>query len=57
MALDGKFDRTYVRDRAVRLYDMYALAKNYDYVFQNVLDIYRPSKNGWYSPDCHMSRA
>ena len=57
MALDGKFDRAYVRDRAVRLYDMYNLAKNYDYVFQNVLDIYRPSKNGWYSPDCHLSRA
>jgi mannosyltransferase OCH1-like enzyme len=57
MALDGKFDRTYVRDRAVRLYDMYNLAKNYDYVFQNVLDIYRPTKNGWYSPDCHLSRA
>jgi mannosyltransferase OCH1-like enzyme len=57
MALDGKFDRTYVRDRAVRLYDMYILAKHYDYVFQNVLDIFRPSKNGWYSPDCHLSRA
>jgi mannosyltransferase OCH1-like enzyme len=54
LALDGKFDRTYVRDRAVRLYDMYNLAKNYDYVFQNVLDIYRPTKNGWYSPDCHF---
>jgi len=54
LALDGKFDRTYVRDRAVRLYDMYNLAKNYDYVFQNVLDIYRPNKNGWYSPDCHF---
>lgn len=57
MALDGEFDRTYVRDRAVRLYDMYNLAKNYDYVFQNVLDIYRPTKNGWYSPDCHLFRA
>jgi len=54
MALDGAFDRTYIRERAVRLYDMFALAKQYEYVFRSVLDIYTPSKNGWYSPDCHL---
>jgi mannosyltransferase OCH1-like enzyme/glycosyltransferase involved in cell wall biosynthesis len=55
MALDGKFDRKYVRERAVRLYDMHNVAPQYDYVFESVLDIHRPSKNGWYSPDCHLS--
>jgi len=54
MALDGAFDRKYVRDRAVRLYDMHNVAPQYDYVFQSVLDIVRPHKNGWYSPDCHL---
>ena len=54
MALEGAFDRTYVRERAVRLYDMHALAPHYEYVFQSVLDIFRREKNGWYSPDCHM---
>jgi glycosyltransferase involved in cell wall biosynthesis len=55
MALDSKFDRKYVRERAVRLYDMHNVAPQYDYVFESVLDIHRPSKNGWYSPDCHLS--
>lgn len=54
MALDGAFDRAYVRRRAVGLYDMYALAKNYEYVFRSVLDIHTPGKNGWYSPDKHI---
>jgi len=54
MALDGAFDRAYVRERAVKLYDMYALAPQYEYVFRSVLDIHTAGKNGWYSPDCHM---
>jgi glycosyltransferase involved in cell wall biosynthesis len=54
MALDGVFDRAYVRERAVCLYDMYGLAKQYEYVFRSVLDIHTAGKNGWYSPDCHM---
>jgi GR25 family glycosyltransferase involved in LPS biosynthesis len=53
MALDGKFDRKYIRERAVNLYDMYKLAYNYEYVFNSVLDIYN-GKNGWYSPDTHI---
>jgi hypothetical protein len=57
MALDGAFDRTYVRERAIRLYDMYKLAPQYEYVFRSVLDIYTPEKNGWYSPDSHMIAA
>jgi hypothetical protein len=54
MALDGKFDRKYIHDRAVRLYDMYNVARQYDYVFRSVLDITLPEKNGWYSPDTHI---
>ena len=54
MALDGDFDRAYVRERAARLYDMYGLAAQYEYAFRSVLDMYRSEKNGWYSPDCHL---
>lgn len=54
MALDNKFDRQYIRDRAVRLYDMYNVAHKYDYVFRSILDIHTPGKNGWYSPDTHI---
>jgi glycosyltransferase involved in cell wall biosynthesis len=53
MALDGKFNRSYIRDRAVKLYDMYKCAKQYEYVFKNVLDIYNDN-NGWYSPHTYM---
>jgi len=56
MALDSKFDRQYIRDRAVRLYDMYNVAKQYDYTFRTILDMYTPGKNGWYSPDTHIKR-
>ena len=55
MALDGKFDRNYIRERSASLYDMYNLAHNYEYVFKTILDIYNPIKNGWYSPDSHLS--
>jgi glycosyltransferase involved in cell wall biosynthesis len=54
MALDGAFDRNYIRERSSNLYDMYKLAYNYEYYFKSVLDVYNPSKNGWYSPDRHI---
>lgn len=54
MALDGKFDRLYIRERAVKLFDMYKLAYDYEYAFRSILDIYNPKKNGWYSPDSHI---
>jgi glycosyltransferase involved in cell wall biosynthesis/GR25 family glycosyltransferase involved in LPS biosynthesis len=54
MALDGVFDRKYIRERAVRLFDMYHLAYNYEQAFKSILDIYTPGKNGWYSPDTHI---
>ena len=54
MALDGKFDRAYIRERAVRMFDMYNLAYNYEQVFKSVIDIFTPEKNGWYSPDSNI---
>jgi len=53
-AIDGAFDRTYIRERAVAKYDMFLIAKDYDYVFRSLLDVFRPEKNGWYSPDSHL---
>ena len=55
MALDGKFDRQYIRDRAVERYDMYNVAKQYKYVFNSVLEVYNSIKNGWYSPDSYIN--
>ena len=53
MALDGKFDRAYIRARAVRNYDMYTLAKRYEYVFKSVVDIHN-GKGGWYSESSYL---
>ena len=50
MALDGKFDRKYIHERAVRLFDMYNVAKKYDYAFRTINDVYNGT-NGWYSPN------
>ena len=53
MALDGKFDRKYVHERAVKLFDMYNVAKKYDYVFRSINDVHNGT-NGWYSPNQNM---
>jgi glycosyltransferase involved in cell wall biosynthesis len=53
MALEGKFDRAYIRERAVRLYDMFNVAKQYEYTFKTLMDVHN-GKNGWYSPDSHI---
>lgn len=54
MALDGKFDRKYIRDRAVDKYDMYNLGKQYEYAFKCMIDRHNDETNGWYSPYNHM---
>jgi len=54
MALDGRFDRKYIRERAANKYDMYKLALNYDYTFKSILDVHTPGINGWYSKKSHM---
>jgi len=55
MALDNTFDRQYIRDRAVRLYDMYNVAHQYKTVFYTVLDLYN-TNNGWYSPHSYLTQ-
>jgi glycosyltransferase involved in cell wall biosynthesis len=54
MAIDGKFDRSYIRERAAKMYDIYNVAYQYEYAFKSILEIYTPGKNGWYSPDSHI---
>jgi glycosyltransferase involved in cell wall biosynthesis len=55
MAIDGKFDRNYIRERAANLYDMTILGRQYEYAFKSVLDLFNSEKNGWYSPESHIS--
>lgn len=54
MVLDGKFDKEYIRKRAESKYDMFEVAKRYEYIFKTILDIYDLGKNGWYSPDTYI---
>jgi len=54
MALDGKFDRAYIHKRAVEKYDMYKLAKHYEYVFKSVVDIHNGA-SGWYSKESYIA--
>lgn len=53
MAVDGAFDRAYIRERAVRLYDMAEVGRQFEYAFKSILDIHN-GKNGWYSPDTYI---
>jgi len=53
MALDGKFNRQYIRDHAVQMFDMYNVAHNYEYIFKSIMDITN-GKNGWYSKDSYI---
>lgn len=53
MALDDKFDRKYINERATKLYDMYNVGKKYEYVFKTIMDVSN-GKNGWYSPDSYI---
>lgn len=53
MAIDGKFDRQYIHERAVKKYDMFNVAKQYEYVFKTMLDV-NNGNNGWYSKNTYM---
>jgi glycosyltransferase involved in cell wall biosynthesis len=53
MALDGKFDREYVARRAASRYDMFVVARRYEYIFRSILDIYN-GNDGWYSPNSYV---
>lgn len=52
MALDGKFDRQYIRDRAVARYSLETVGKNYEYILKTIMDVHNGA-NGWYSPNSH----
>jgi len=53
MALDDKFDRKYIRERAEKKYDMYEIAKQYDYTFKTILDLHN-GNGGWYSKESYL---
>lgn len=53
MALDNKFDRQYIHDRAKKIYDMNNIGKKYEYTFKSILEIYS-GNNGWYSDKCYL---
>jgi glycosyltransferase involved in cell wall biosynthesis/GR25 family glycosyltransferase involved in LPS biosynthesis len=53
LALEGKFDREYIRNRAVEKYDMYKLAYNYEYAIKAVLSISN-NQGGWYSKTSYL---
>jgi len=55
MCLDNKFDRQYIGDRSRKLYDMYNVSKQYDYIFRNIMDIHNGS-NGWYSKNTYIEK-
>ena len=39
LAIDSKFDRAHIRQRAVQRYDMYNVARKYDYAFKCIADL------------------
>ena len=54
MAINGQFDRRYISERARQKWDMFEIAKRYEYTFKNILDIHNGS-NGWYSDTSYIS--
>ena len=55
LAIDGKFNRKYIREYAINKYDMLKIAYDYEYVFKSILDIYIPGKGGWYSNKSYLN--
>ena len=47
-ALEGGFDRAYIRKRAQDRYDMHQVAKPYDYAFRCLADL---RGDGWYAQE------
>uniref|UniRef100_A0A6C0K6V0 Glycosyl transferase family 1 domain-containing protein n=1 Tax=viral metagenome TaxID=1070528 RepID=A0A6C0K6V0_9ZZZZ len=54
LAIDGKFDRQYIHERAVKLYDMFEVGKKYEYTFKCIMDVHNGT-NGWYSKTSHLN--
>ena len=53
LVLKGFFDRSYIRERAVKKYDMYEVGKQYEYTFKSIMEIHN-GNNGWYSSKSFM---
>jgi glycosyltransferase involved in cell wall biosynthesis len=53
MARAGKFDREYIRNRAVSLYSMDVIGPRYAHAFKTIMDLWN-GNNGWYSKDSHL---
>lgn len=53
MVLEDKLDRKYIRERAMRLYDVDVVSKKFEYTFKSILEMYN-GNNGWYSPNSFM---
>ena len=50
----GHFDPAYIRARAVRKYDMFNVAREYDVVFRTIMDVHNGA-GGWYSTRSYLS--
>jgi|UniRef100_A0A6C0CZB6 glycosyltransferase involved in cell wall biosynthesis len=55
LALDGKFNRVYIRERAAKKYDMYKIGYKYEYALRSIVDVFTPGKKGWYCENSHMN--
>jgi len=53
LALDGKFDRSYIRARAVERYDMSIVSHKWDQAFKSILDMSNGA-GGWYGETSHI---
>lgn len=49
----GHFDPAYIRARAVRKYDMFNVAREYDVVFRTIMDVHNGA-GGWYSDRSYL---
>ena len=55
MAITKEFDRQYIRERAIKKYSMYNVAKTHDYISKSILDIYNGS-NGYLPSNYHIAK-
>ena len=48
MALDERFNRIYIHERAKKVYSMEEIGKKYEYAFKSIMEIHN-GNNGWFS--------
>lgn len=52
LALENKFDRNYIHERAKRLYSMEEIGKKYEYALKSIMEIHKGE--GWYSKTSYL---